>query len=59
MADNTDDRGPQDRARVSLDQDHEVRYWTERFGVSEEQLRAAVKAAGVSADEVEKYLAGR
>ncbi len=57
MADNLQDRGAQDRARVNVNEPHEVRYWTEKFGVSEEDLIQAVSVVGVSADEVERYLA--
>lgn len=56
MADNLQDRGPQDRARVNVNEPHEVRYWTEKFGVSEEDLIQAVTVVGVSAAEVERYL---
>jgi hypothetical protein len=56
MADNLQDRGPQDRARVNVNEPHEVRYWTEKFGVSEEDLIQAVSVVGVSADEVGRYL---
>jgi len=56
MSDDSDRRGPQDRARISLEQAHELRYWTERLGVDERRLREAVAAVGVSADAVERYL---
>lgn len=56
MADNLQDRGAQDRARVNVNEPHEVRYWTEKFGVSEEDLIQAVTVVGVSAAEVERYL---
>ncbi|MEJ2816374.1 DUF3606 domain-containing protein [Caulobacter sp. CCG-8] len=56
MADNLQDRGTQDRARVNVNEPHEVRYWTEKFGVSEEDLVQAVTVVGVSAAEVERYL---
>ena len=59
MTDNTEDRGPQDRSRISLGQDYEVRYWSQRFGINEEQLRAAVEDVGPSVQEVEQYLANR
>jgi len=55
MADDTKSRGPQDRSRISLSQDHEIRYWTEKFGVSVEPLRA-VQKAGPSTDAVAKEL---
>ncbi|MFK3648602.1 DUF3606 domain-containing protein [Lysobacter enzymogenes] len=58
MSDDTHQRGPQDRARISLEQTHELRYWSERFGVGEQRLREAVAAVGPSAEAVERYLRG-
>lgn len=58
MADDRSNRGPQDRSRINLEEDYEVRYWTEELGVSEEQLREAMQAAGSSVDAVRKHLAG-
>ena len=52
MSDNLKDRGPQDRSRINVHEDWELRYWTKEFGVSEQQLRDAVKKVGVSADAV-------
>ncbi len=46
----------QDRARVNVNEAHEVRYWTEKFGVSEEDLIQAVGVVGVSAEAVQRYL---
>jgi hypothetical protein len=34
----------------------EVRYWTKTLGISEEELRAAVKFVGDGADAVREYL---
>ena len=59
MADDMNNRGPQDRARISLGEEHEVRYWTQALGVSKEQLAAAVQAVGSSADRVRAHLAKR
>jgi hypothetical protein len=56
MADDTSNRGQQDRSRINITQEHEVRYWTETLGVSQEQLKAAVQAVGNSADKVRKHL---
>jgi hypothetical protein len=47
MADNLKDRGAQDRARIDVNEEHELRYWTEKFGVSADELRKAVEAVGV------------
>ena len=56
MADDLRDRGAQDRARINVNEAHELRYWTETLNVSEEQLRIAVAAVGVSAEAVRQYL---
>jgi hypothetical protein len=56
MADDPSKRGPQDRSRISTSEDHEVRYWSRKFGVSPEQLKAAVRKVGNSAKAVEKEL---
>lgn len=56
MADDMNNRGAQDRARISLSEEHEVRYWTQALGVSKEQLAAAVQAVGNSADKVKAHL---
>jgi hypothetical protein len=41
---------------VNVNEDHEVRYWTQKLGVSKEQLAAAVNKVGVSADAVAREL---
>lgn len=56
MADDKNNRGLQDRSRINLSEDYEVRYWTDKFGVSKAQLEEAVRAAGSSAEAVEKEL---
>jgi hypothetical protein len=52
-------RGPQDRARINLSEEHEVRYWTRALGVDKERLAAAVKAVGSSAERVREHLKSR
>lgn len=49
-------RGPADRSRIDLRDAYEVRYWTEAFGVTTAQLRAAVKEAGPMAADVKRHL---
>lgn len=56
MSDDLSKRGPQDRSRISLTEAHEVRYWTEALGVSEEELRRLVGEAGHQADAVRARL---
>lgn len=56
MADDKNLRAPQDSARIAMGEDYEVRYWTEKFGVSADRLQEAVDAVGHSADAIERYL---
>lgn len=58
MADDKSNRGPQDASRINVNEDYEVAYWTGKFRVSAEQLRAAVDKVGVGADAVERELRG-
>jgi hypothetical protein len=59
MADDLSNRGGSDRKRVNINEEHEVRYWTQRFGCSEAELRQAVDQVGVVAEDVEAHLSGR
>lgn len=59
MADNLKNRGGQDRQRIDVNQDYELRDWSEKFGVTREQVKEAVQAVGDRADKVEQYLRGR
>lgn len=56
MADDLSKRGPQDAARIDVNESHEVRYWTQTLGVTEAQLRLAVAAAGVEVKDIRTYL---
>jgi Protein of unknown function (DUF3606) len=56
ISDDTINRGPDDRKRVNVHKDYEVRYWTGQFGCTPGQLESAVKAVGVMADCVALYL---
>jgi hypothetical protein len=56
MSDDTKERGPRDATRISLEEDYEVRYWTDKWGISREQLADAVKAVGHSAAAVARHL---
>ena len=58
MTDDPKKRSKQDRSRISMEQDHEVRYWTEAFGVSRGELEEAVKSVGDNADRVREHLKG-
>lgn len=46
---------PED-AQINIANDHEVHYWTARFGCTSRQLRDAVQLAGSKAKDVLAYL---
>jgi hypothetical protein len=58
MSDDKSKAGGQDRKRISLSEDYEVRDWAEKFGVSEDELRRAVEKVGNLAEDVERELRG-
>jgi hypothetical protein len=56
MADDKSKSGGQDRTRINLNQDYEVRDWAKSLGVTEDELRKAVAAVGNQADKVREHL---
>jgi len=56
MSDDLSNRGAQDRSRIALGEEHELRYWTKALGVNETRLREAVHEVGDNADAVREYL---
>lgn len=59
MSDNLQNAGPQDRSRINVNEEWEVRHWTEALGVTREQLEKAVSEVGVSANAVREHLKKR
>lgn len=59
MSDDKSKSGGQDRKRISVNEDYEVRDWSKKFGVTPEELKAAVKAVGNDAAAVEAHLKGK
>jgi predicted NUDIX family NTP pyrophosphohydrolase len=55
MDDKTKTR-PQDAQRVNVHEDYELRSWATRFGVTQEELKAAVAKVGPMADDIEREL---
>src|SRR3954471_5194544 len=58
MADDLRQTGKPDDARINVEQEHELRYWSEKFGVTADEIRQAVKAAGPMVKDVRQKLAG-
>ena len=57
MPDDPSITGAGDRERINVNQEHELRYWSEKFGVSPEDLKCAVEDVGPMVKDVEKELA--
>jgi hypothetical protein len=56
MSDNIK-KGKQDDIKINIKQEHEVQYWSRKWGISALQLESAIKAAGSNiARNVEEYL---
>jgi hypothetical protein len=58
MTDNQDFRSGQDRDRIDVKQDADLRSWAKRFDATPEQIKEAVQAVGDRADKVELHLKG-
>jgi hypothetical protein len=56
MTDDRTKKGMQDRTRINPSEDYELRYWSEKLGVTQDQLKAGVKKVGNSDSAVEKEL---
>lgn len=54
--DNKQNVGQADRSRINLNEDYEVKYWTQALGTTEDDLRAAVGKVGNSAAAVREAL---
>jgi hypothetical protein len=56
MADDKTKTKPQDASRINLQEDYEVRYWTQELGVSEAMLRQLVERHGPAASKIRRQL---
>lgn len=56
MADDLKRKGPEDPTKVNVDEPWELKYWSEKFGVSSAKLKRAVVAVGPSVAKVKAWL---
>ena len=56
MADDTTKQGKQDRDRINVNEDYELRDWSKKFGVSPEELKSAVQKVGPMVKDVQQHL---
>ena len=57
MPDDKTKVGAQDRERVNLSQEYEVRGWAKALSTTPDKLKEAVQAVGDRADKIREYLA--
>lgn len=58
MADDTSKTGGQDRTRINMSEEYELRDWATKLDATPMQIRQAVKAVGDGAADVEMHLKG-
>lgn len=56
MSDNKNVKGPGDSQRINVNEEYELQYWSSKFGVSKDQLRATIRRVGVMAEDVKRAL---
>ena len=56
MADDKSNSGGQDRARINVNQDYELRDWAKSLNTTPERIKEAVQAVGDRAEKVREYL---
>ena len=56
MSDDKAEQTSQDGKRINLSEAYEIHYWSEKYGVSPEELQHAVDAVGPMAVAVERLL---
>lgn len=56
MSDNPLEPGPQDHDRINVNVESELAYWTSVFGITREQLAAAIQEVGPVVGDVRRRL---
>jgi len=56
MADDKTRTGGQDRARINVNEDYELRDWANSLNTTPERIKQAVQAVGDRAEKVREYL---
>jgi hypothetical protein len=59
MADDLRQTATPDDTRIDVDQDHAVKYWAEKLGLSREQIESAVAKVGSMVKNVRDHLQKR
>lgn len=49
-------QGTADRSRININEDYELRYWSDKFQITIDELKAAVQKVGPMANDVETHI---
>lgn len=58
MSDDKNQRHGQDRQRINVNEDYELRDWAKSMNTTPERIKEAVQAVGDRAEKVREYLSG-
>ena len=56
MSDNKQQAGKQDRDRINVNEDYELRDWSKSLGVSADEIKSAVQKVGPMVKDVRQHL---
>ncbi|MCP3946158.1 DUF3606 domain-containing protein [Herbaspirillum sp.] len=56
MSDDLKRHGPEDPTKVNINQEWELSYWSNKFGISKEKLKEAVEAVGPMVSKIKNWL---
>lgn len=56
MSDDKSNTGVQDRIRINVNEDYELRDWSKKLGITPEELRAVVQEVGPLVSDVKAKL---
>ena len=56
MADDKSTTGKPDRDRINIDEPYEIAGWSQRFGITHQELIEVVQIVGDRAEDVEHHL---
>jgi hypothetical protein len=59
MSDDRNKPGGQDRQRINVNEDYELRDWAKSLNTTPERIKKAVQAVGDRADKVRQYISER
>ena len=52
MTDDRSNRGARDRSRINVNEDYELKYWADKWGMSVDDLRSVVDQVGPMTEDV-------